>query len=318
MTALTAFGRSLIDDVDAAAARTTLGLGTAATSAATAFQAADATLTALAGVTTAANKLAYFTGVDTAAATDITTAGREILSTATSGTNGQVLTSSGGGAPTWTTVSGGGGGLPTTQAWTTEWVAASGGATISASGFTLQNLTSAGLQQDSAGNWYEALTSTAAVGRVIHSTLAPSTTTPWEMELDIACSLFDGSVGVEADEGGAGKRSRLVYQAASSQWEQSASAAITGLFDIENDDRVIMTMRSRPGGMRTYFVDGASVGGSRYSADAATQGTARYCWLNGGATATTRTYRVYAIRLLHNAVATAPPYARIIATPVQP
>ena len=110
MTALTAFGRSLIDDVDAAAARTTLGLGTAATSAATAFQAADATLTALAGVTTAADKLAYFTGVDTAAATDITTAGREILSTATSGTNGQVLTSSGGGAPTWTTVSGGGGG----------------------------------------------------------------------------------------------------------------------------------------------------------------------------------------------------------------
>jgi len=110
MTALTTFGRSLIDDVDAAAARTTLGLGTAATSAATAFQAADATLTALAGVTTAANKLAYFTGVDTAAVADITTAGREILSTATSGANGQVLTSSGGGAPTWTTVSGGGGG----------------------------------------------------------------------------------------------------------------------------------------------------------------------------------------------------------------
>jgi hypothetical protein len=110
MTALTAFGRSLIDDVDAAAARTTLGLGTASTQASTAFQPADATLTALAGVTTAANKLAYFTGVDTAAATDITTAGREILSTATSGTAGQVLTSSGGGAPTWTTVSGGGGG----------------------------------------------------------------------------------------------------------------------------------------------------------------------------------------------------------------
>jgi hypothetical protein len=110
MTALTAFGRSLIDDVDAAAARTTLGLGTAATQNSTAFQAADATLTALAGVTSAANKLAYFTGVDTAAVADITTAGREILSTATSGTNGQVLTSSGGGAPTWTTVSGGGGG----------------------------------------------------------------------------------------------------------------------------------------------------------------------------------------------------------------
>jgi len=99
MTALTSFGRSLIDDADAATARTTLGA-----------QASDATLTALAGLTTAANKLPYFTGVDTATMTDITTAGREILSTASSGTNGQVLTSSGGGAPTWTTVSGGGGG----------------------------------------------------------------------------------------------------------------------------------------------------------------------------------------------------------------
>ena len=110
MTALTSFGRSLIDDADAATARTTLGLGTAATQNSTAFQAADATLTALAGVSTAANKLPYFTGTDTATVTDITTAGREILSTASSGTNGQVLTSSGGGAPTWTTVSGGGGG----------------------------------------------------------------------------------------------------------------------------------------------------------------------------------------------------------------
>jgi hypothetical protein len=107
MTALTSFGRSLIDDADAATARTTLGLGTAATSASTSFQAADATLTALAGVTTAANKLAYFTGTDTATVTDITAAGREILSTASSGTSGQVLTSSGGGAPTWTTVSSG-------------------------------------------------------------------------------------------------------------------------------------------------------------------------------------------------------------------
>ena len=110
MTALTPFARTLLDDADAATARTTLGLGTAATQNSTAFQAADATLTALAGVTTAANKLPYFTGVDTAAVADITTAGREILSTATSGTNGQVLTSSGGGAPTWTTVSGSGSG----------------------------------------------------------------------------------------------------------------------------------------------------------------------------------------------------------------
>ena len=134
MTAITAFGRSLIDDVDAAAARTTLGLGTAATSAASAFQAADATLTALAGVTTAANKLAYFTGVDTAAATDITTAGREILSTATSGAAGQVLTSSGGGAPTWTTVSGGGSGYAA-DAWDLSWQTSMGAP--SANGWTI-------------------------------------------------------------------------------------------------------------------------------------------------------------------------------------
>jgi len=44
----TAAGRALLDDADAAAQRTTLGLGTAATSAATAFQASDPTLSALA------------------------------------------------------------------------------------------------------------------------------------------------------------------------------------------------------------------------------------------------------------------------------
>jgi hypothetical protein len=43
LATLTAFGRSLIDDADATAARTTLGLGTAATSASTAFAAASHT-----------------------------------------------------------------------------------------------------------------------------------------------------------------------------------------------------------------------------------------------------------------------------------
>ena len=104
MTAITTFGRSIIDDVDAAAARTTLGLGTAATQNSTAFQPADATLTALAGVSTAANKLAYFTGSDTSDVTDLTAAGREIIGTASSGTSGQVLTSAGAGSsPTWET-----------------------------------------------------------------------------------------------------------------------------------------------------------------------------------------------------------------------
>lgn len=209
-------------------------------------------------------------------------------------------------------------GFPATGTWSVEWVAASGGALISASGFTLQNLSSGGLKQDSAGNWYEELTSTAAVGRIIHGSLTPSTTTPWEMEWDVACSAWDGATGLEADEGTGGKRSRFLYNHASGEWQQASSAQVTGLFDIDTDDRVIMTMRSRPGGMRTYFVDGAAVGGTRYSADATTQGTARYCWANGGATAVTRTYRVYSLRLLHNAVSSAPAYTRIVSTPVQP
>lgn len=65
---ITSFARSILDDADAASVRNTIGA-----------QQADATLTALAGVTTAANKLLYFTGVDTAAATDLTAFGRSLI-----------------------------------------------------------------------------------------------------------------------------------------------------------------------------------------------------------------------------------------------
>ena len=83
---LTAFGRSLIDDADASTARTTLGLGTAATSASGDFQAADAELTAIAGLTSAADRLPYFTGSGTAALATFTSTAR-VLVAQTSGTN---------------------------------------------------------------------------------------------------------------------------------------------------------------------------------------------------------------------------------------
>lgn len=76
---VTTFGRSLIDDIDAATARGTLGLGTAATSAATAFQAADTELTALASTTSAANMVPYYTGAGTATTTSLTAFGRSLI-----------------------------------------------------------------------------------------------------------------------------------------------------------------------------------------------------------------------------------------------
>jgi hypothetical protein len=86
LATFTAFGRSLVDDADATAARSTLGLGTAATTAASAYQAADAELTALAGLTSAADALPYFTGSGTAAVTTLSSFMRTVLDDADAAT----------------------------------------------------------------------------------------------------------------------------------------------------------------------------------------------------------------------------------------
>lgn len=75
---ITAAGRALLDDADAAAQRQTLDLEPGVD-----VQAYDATLQSLSALGTAADKLAYTTGIDTWAETAITAAGRALLDDAT-------------------------------------------------------------------------------------------------------------------------------------------------------------------------------------------------------------------------------------------
>lgn len=74
LTTFTAFARTLVDDVDAAAMKTTLGLTIG-----TNVQAFDADLSAIAALSSAADKIAYATGAQTWALADFTSFARTLV-----------------------------------------------------------------------------------------------------------------------------------------------------------------------------------------------------------------------------------------------
>jgi hypothetical protein len=74
LTDFSAFGRTLVDDADASAARITLGLVIGSN-----VQAYNANLAAISALTFAADKGVYFSGATTAATFDLTAAGRALM-----------------------------------------------------------------------------------------------------------------------------------------------------------------------------------------------------------------------------------------------
>jgi hypothetical protein len=91
-TPLTAFARTVLDDADQAAMQTTLGLVPG-----THVQPFDATLSALAGVTTGADRVPFFTGTDLASTTVLTPFARSLLDDADAAAARATLGVTGGG-----------------------------------------------------------------------------------------------------------------------------------------------------------------------------------------------------------------------------
>jgi Chaperone of endosialidase len=91
-TPFTPFARTVLDDADQATMQATLGVVPGTT-----VQPLDATLTALAGVTTGANTLPFFTGTDTASTTALTAFMRSLLDDPDAATARSTLGVAGGG-----------------------------------------------------------------------------------------------------------------------------------------------------------------------------------------------------------------------------